>query len=156
MSYYIALSLFIIFYILYSWYWQATIFMRARFRTANVVWAVVFLFLGLGAGFFDLHAQGLTLLLTSFVVASILDGQSGLGAKRVVLSGYFRRTLTYSDIAAVRLVKAPADMPLVVAILQTKNRQQYYLRFSQKAETVLRQLRRKLQAGVKIEVQSMI
>lgn len=156
MSYYIALSLLIIFYILYSWYWQATIFMKARFRASNVVWAAVFIFLGLGAGFLDLHAQGLALLLTSFIVASMLDGQSGFGAKRVVLSGYFRRTLAYREIAEVKLVKAPADVPLVVAILQTKNRQAYYLRFSQKAETVLTQLRHKLQSGVKIEVESMV
>lgn len=156
MSYYIALSLLITFYILYSWYWQATIFMKARFRTSNVVWALIFVFLGLAAGFFDLHTQGLALLLTSFIVASILDGQSGFGAKRVVLSGYFRRTLAYSDIAEVKLVKAPADVPLVVAILQTKSRQAYYLRFSQKAETVLTQLRHKLQAGVKIKVESMV
>ena len=156
MSYYIALSLLLIFYILYSWYWQATIVMKARFRSSNVVWAAIFLLVGLGAGFFDLPAQGLSLLLASFLVASLLDGQSGFGEKCVVLSGYFKRTLAYSEIAEVKLVKAPADMPLVVAILQTKNRQQYALRFSKKAEAVMAQLRNKLQGGVKIEVESMV
>ena len=130
---YISFDILLIGYIFYSWYWQANIDYKARFRSSSVIWALIFLLM------------------------SIIDGVSGLAKKRLVVSGYFKRTVKYSDIAHVTLITVPnPKKPTVMAIFQTNNRQAYYLRFSQQVSDVIVNIRKYLGSNVGIEVQSMM
>jgi hypothetical protein len=154
--FYIALSLLILAYLAYSWYWQATIDFAGRFRLANFIWAVIFIGFGFYAGVFEAQTPWLAILLALFLVASLVDGQSGLSPRRLVISGYFRRAIPYQEIEHVTLVTAPiVDKPVVLGIFKTA-RHDYYLRFSKQAEEVITALKQHLKHGVAIEVQTMM
>lgn len=153
--FYSVFSLLILAYLAYSWYWQATIDFAGRFRLANFIWAILFIGFGFYIGVFVSQTRWLAILLALFLVASIVDGQSGLAPRRLVISGYFRRAIPYREIEHVTLVTTPmVGKPLVLAIFKT-SRHAYYLRFSQKAEDVIAALKHHLKHGVAIEVQTM-
>lgn len=153
--FYAVLSLLILVYLAYSWYWQARIDFFGRFRLANFIWAAIFIGLGFSADMFVVHAPFLAVLLALFLVASLVDGQSGLAPHRLVISGYFRRAIPYQEIKHVTLVTMPVGKPVVLAIFKTA-RHAYYLRFSKKVEDVIRALKKHLQHGVGIEVQTVL
>ena len=99
----------------------------------------------------------MNVFIATFLLMSIIDGVSGLAKKRLVVSGYFKRTVKYSDIAHVTLITVPnPKKPTVMAIFQTNNRQAYYLRFSQQVSDVIVNIRKYLGSNVGIEVQSMV
>lgn len=154
---YIAFDILLIGYIFYSWYWQANIDYKARFRSSSVIWALIFLLIGFYLDYFTDPTLLMNVFIATFLLMSIIDGVSGLAKKRLVVSGYFKRTVKYSDIAHVTLIAVPnPKKPTVMAIFQTNNRQAYYLRFSQQISDVIANIRKYLGSNVGIEVQSMM
>jgi hypothetical protein len=153
--FYAVLSLLILAYLAYSWYWQANIDFAGRFRLANFIWAAIFIGFGFYAGLFADQTPLLAVLLALFLVSSLVDGQSGLAPHKLVISGYFRRAIPYREIEHVTLVTAPVEKPVVLAIFKTE-RHAYYLRFSKRAEDVITALKQHLEHGVSIEVQTMM
>ena len=49
---YISFDILLIGYIFYSWYWQANIDYKARFRSSSVIWALIFLLIGFYLDYF--------------------------------------------------------------------------------------------------------
>ena len=88
-------------YIFYSWYWQANIDYKARFRSSSVIWALIFLLIGFYLDYFTDPTLLMNIFIATFLLMSIIDGVSGLSKKRLVVSGYFKRTVKYTDIAHV-------------------------------------------------------
>ena len=89
-------------------------------------------------------------------MTGILEATSGFADKRVVLSGYFSRTLKYSEISQVILTAAPPEVgDLSIAALETSRHQIYYLRFNKQASDVVSFLMQRLERGVNIDVRKM-
>lgn len=154
---YLAIAIYMIGYLIYSWYWQVMIDYRARFRVSSVIWALLFVILGFSLDYFVNSSMAIHAFIAAFIVMGIVDGFSGFSPKRLVVSGYFKRTLKYSDVERVTLIQVPtARKPTVLAIFQTKNRQAYYMRFSKKLEDVIVTLRKYLGSGVGIEIRQVL
>ncbi|CCI81433.1 hypothetical protein [Lactobacillus hominis] len=154
---YIALCIYIVGYLFYSWYWQAIIDYRARFRISSVLWALVFLSLGFSLDYFNDPNLMMNIFIAAFLLISIVDGFSGLTKKRLVISGYFKRTIKYSDLAHITLIQVPTTKkPTVMAIFQTNRRQAYYLRFSKQVSDVISVLRKYVGTNVGIEVRQIM
>lgn len=155
--FYIAICIYIVGYLFYSWYWQAVIDYRARFRISSVLWALIFLSLGFSLDYFTDPNITMNVFIAAFLLLSIVDGFSGLTKKRLVISGYFKRTVKYSDVAHITLIPMPTTKkPTVMAIFQTNRRQAYYLRFSKQLSDVITALRKYVGSNVGIEVRQMM
>ncbi len=50
---------------------------------------------------------GINIFLALFLLVSIIDGFTGFAPKRAVVSGYFKRTIRYSEINMVTLINVP-------------------------------------------------
>ncbi|MBD5429378.1 hypothetical protein [Lactobacillus sp.] len=155
--FYLTFDTLILFYCIYSWYWQAVINYKARFRMSSVIWALIFFIFGYSMDYFTAPTLATNIFVAGVLTMSIIDGFSGLSSKRIVVSGFFKRTLKYSDVAHITLIPVPnPKKPTVMAIFQTKRRQAYYLRFSHQLEEVIKILRQYVGTGVGIEVRKMI
>ncbi|WP_201331320.1 hypothetical protein, partial [Lactobacillus nasalidis] len=141
----------------YSWYCQAKVVMRARWRMTAVIMPILLVWLGATSwGYSDMGTPGFIVFLALFILTGILEATSGLADKRVVLSGYFRRTLKYSEIKQVILTAAPPSVgDLSIAALETSRNQVYYLRFNKQAGEVTSFLMQRLERGVNIDVRKM-
>lgn len=138
-SVYLFLDAILAVYGLYSWYQQARIELSAVYRTSSIVWSVILIWLGFIWNFIEKGDPGLPIFVAIFLVISILDGFSGLGSKKIVLSGYFRRTLTYQDLEQVTLIAVNnPKQQLILAILHCKNNRAYYLRFKKETAEVIK------------------
>lgn len=148
-------DLLIIGYIVYSWYWQAVVDYPGRYRISSIIWAVVFVYVSISWNFIDITQAGAPVLLAVFLVMSVMDGVSGLGEKRIVISGYIRRTIKYSDLDQITLINAPLtnNKSYVVMELQSKGHV-YYIRFAKGMEDVIATLKKHLgnDVGIKIEI----
>lgn len=140
----------------YSWYSQATVILRARWRMTAVVMPILLVWLGASWGYLDLGTPGFIVFLALFILTGILEATSGFADKRVVLSGYFRRTLKYSEISQVILTAAPPEVgDMSIVALETSRHQIYYLRFNKQASDVASFLKQRLERGVNIDVRKM-
>lgn len=154
---YIAIDIFLIGFIFYSWYCQATIEFRARFRISSIIWALIFILIGFQLDYFNNPDITTNIFLAIFILLSVIDGWSGLAKKKLVLSGYFKRTLNYSEVSKITLIQVPnAKKTTVLAIFQTSKKRSYYLRFSKQVTDVITALRQYLGKEVVIEIQKMM
>ncbi len=154
---YLVFDIALVAYVLYSWYWQAQIDFSARFRPSSIIWAGIFIVTGIYGGYFEPMDRYLVFFIAIALVMSMIDGCSGLTDKRIVISGYFRRTIKYQELEHVTLLTVPdAKKPMVMAVFQTQSRHAYYLRFSKRVEDVIQALKTHLSSEVNIEVQTMI
>lgn len=116
--FYIVINILMLSYACYSWYWQAKVEFRGHYRVSSIVWAVIFIWLGFTWNYIEKGDPGLNVFLALFVLISIVDGFSGFSPKRLVVSGYFKRTVKYDNIAYITLIQIPnKKKPLVVALL---------------------------------------
>lgn len=84
----------------------------------------------------------------------IIDGFTGFAPKRAVVSGYFRRTISYADVVMVTLIKVPnPNKKQVICILTTQKNKQYYLRFSYGVAQIIEALKNHIHHDIRIEVQ---
>ena len=100
---------------------------------------------------------GLSVFLALFILISIVDGFSGFSKKRMVVSGYFKRTVKYDDLASVTLIQIPnQEKPLVMAIFRTSDGKAYMMRFNNEVNSVIKQLQEYAGREIPVEVQSMM
>ena len=131
--FYVAIDILLVVYACYSWYWQAKVDFRGRYRISSVVWSLI------------------------FILISIVDGFSGFSKKRMVVSGYFKRTVKYDDLASVTLIQIPnQEKPLVMAIFRTSDGKAYMMRFNNEVNSVIKQLQEYAGREIPVEVQSMM
>ncbi|MGN1272719.1 hypothetical protein [uncultured Lactobacillus sp.] len=156
MSYfYIVVNVLMLAYACYSWYWQAKIEFRGRYRVSSIVWAVIFIWLGFTWNYIEKGDPGLNVFLALFLLISIVDGFSGFSAKKLVISGYFKRTVKYDEIANVTLIDIPSEKkPLLVAIFNTNTNKSYMMRFRAHANDVLPAIQKYIGENISVEVQS--
>ena len=127
--FYVAIDILLVVYACYSWYWQAKVDFRGRYRISSVVWALIFIWLGFTWNYIEKGDPGLSVFLALFILISIVDGFSGFSKKRMVVSGYFKRTVKYDDLASVTLIQIPnQEKPLVMAIFRTSDGKAYMMR----------------------------
>lgn len=154
---YILIGIYIIGYLFFSWYWQAVIDIRARYRISSVIWALVFLAIVFGMDYVSDPNLSLNVLVAAFILMSIIDGFSGFAKKRLVVSGYFRRTVKYGDIARVTLIPVPTTKkPTTMAIFQTHKNTAFTLRFSKELEVIIRAIQTYIGKDTAIEIRKII
>lgn len=142
-------------YALYSWYQQVRIEHAAIYRSSSIIWSVLLIWLGFIWDFLE-NGPGLPIFLAIFLVISILDGFSGLGNKKIVLSGYFHRTIAYSDLEQITIIAVPNPIkPVMMLVLHTNNGRIYYLRFKSEAQPIARFLKEKTENKVAIKLEVM-
>ena len=95
------------------------------------------IWIGYAWDYLDIGEPGFNVFLALFILTCLVEAVSGLGSKRVVLSGYFRRTLRYNEIIHVVLTAPPAGVgDISLAALETAKHQIYYMRFDKQASEV--------------------
>lgn len=152
--FYIVVNILMLAYACYSWYWQAKIEVRGHYRISSIVWAVIFIWLGFTWNYIEKGDPGLNVFLALFLLISIVDGYSGFSAKKLVISGYFKRTVKYDDITDITLIDIPNQKPLLVAIFNTNNNKSYMMRFRAHANDILPAIQKYIGDNVTVEVQS--
>lgn len=156
-QFYILCDLAVIIYTIYSWYWQAMIETKAKYRYSGIVWVIIILIVGYSFNYFAQPTLVSNVFIAAIITMSVIDGFSGFAKKRLVTAGYFKRTLKYSDIAQITLISVPTiGKPSVMAIFQTKTRQAYSLRFNKGVEEIIGILRHYVEPGTRIEVRQMM
>lgn len=154
---YILIGIYIVGYLFFSWYWQAVIEVRARFRISSVIWALVFLVIVFGMDYVSNPNLILNIFVAAFILMSIVDGFSGFAKKRLVVSGYFRRTVKYSDIEKVTLITVPTtNKPTTMAIFQTNKNSAFTLRFSKEFEEIIRAVQTYVGKDTAIEIRKIV
>ncbi|QNQ81700.1 hypothetical protein FP435_07395 [Lactobacillus sp. PV037] len=156
-EFYILCDLAVIVYTIYSWYWQAMIETRAKYRYSGIVWVIIILIIGYSFNYFAQPTLITNVFIAAIITMSVIDGFSGFAKKRLVTAGYFKRTLKYSEIAQITLISVPTiGKPSVMAIFQTKTRQAYSLRFNKGVEEIIGILRHYVEPGTRIEVRQIM
>ncbi len=152
--FYLILDALLLGYTCYSWYWQANIDLKGHYRSSSIIWAVIFIWIGFTWQLIEKGDPGLSIFLAIFLMIGIIDGFTGLAPKRAVVSGYFRRTISYSEIAMVTLIKVPnPKKKQVICILTTQKNRQYYLRFSNGVAQIVEALKNHIHHDIHIEIQ---
>lgn len=156
MSYfYIVVNILMLAYACYSWYWQAKVEFRGRYRISSIVWAIIFIWLGFTWNYIEKGDPGLNVFLALFLLISIVDGFSGFSPKKMVVSGYFKRTVKYDEISSVTLINVPnPKKPLVMAIFRTNNNKAYMMRFRIQVNEVIAALQKYIGKNIPVEIQS--
>lgn len=153
--FYIVINILMLSYACYSWYWQAKVEFRGHYRVSSIVWAVIFIWLGFTWNYIEKGDPGLNFFLALFVLISIVDGFSGFSPKRLVVSGYFKRTVKYDNIAYITLIQIPnKKKPLVVALFRTEDNKSYMMRFCNQVNEVVPALQKYIGKNIPVEVQS--
>lgn len=153
--FYIVINILMWAYACYSWYWQAKVELRGHYRVSSIVWAVIFIWLGFTWNYIEKGDPGLNVFLALFVLISIVDGFSGFSPKRLVVSGYFKRTVKYDNIAYITLIQIPNQKkPLVVALFRTEDNKSYMMRFRNQVNEVVPALQKYIGKNIPVEVQS--
>lgn len=154
-SFYIAINLVLLLYACYSWFWQAKLELRSKYRLSVLLWTLLIIWLGVAWNFFEIKAPGLNVFLALILVISIIDGYTGFAPRRMVVSSYFKRTVRYSEIDNILIINVitPTNSS-VICIVNTINGGQYYFRFNgRSAEEVVEVLKQHIDHTIKIRVQ---
>ncbi|ALJ22894.1 hypothetical protein AO203_02335 [Lactobacillus gallinarum] len=156
MSYfYIVVNVLMLAYACYSWYWQAKVEFRGHYHISSIVWALIFIWLGFTWNYIEKGDPGVNVFLALFLLISIVDGFSGFSPKKMVVSGYFKRTVKYNEISSVTLINVPnPKKPLVMAIFRTDNNKAYMMRFRIQVNEVIAALQKYIGKNIPVEIQS--
>lgn len=119
------------------------------------MWALIFIWLGFTWNYIEKGDPGVNVFLALFLLISIVDGFSGFSPKKMVVSGYFKRTVKYNEISSVTLINVPnPKKPLVMAIFRTDNNKAYMMRFRIQVNEVIAALQKYIGKNIPIEIQS--
>ena len=128
---------------------------RGHYRISSIVWAIIFIWLGFTWNYIEKGDPGLNVFLALFLLISIVDGFSGFSPKKMVVSGYFKRTVKYDEISSVTLINVPnPKKPLVMAIFRTNNNKAYMMRFRIQVNEVIAALQKYIGKNIPVEIQS--
>lgn len=152
-SFYGTINILLLVYTCYSWYWQAKLELKGKYRVSVLIWTLFIIWIGFSWDYIGSIVPGIQVFLALLIVVSIIDGYTGFAAKRVVVSGLFKRTVKYSDIKSVLLINVPMlTKPAVVCVLETIKGTQYNLQFSGTSQDVVQVLRKYADHPIKIEI----
>jgi hypothetical protein len=155
--FYIIIDVLLFAYACYSWFWQASIDLKGKYRLSSIVWAIIFIWLGFVWNYIEKGDPGINIFLALFLLVSIIDGFTGFAPKRAVVSGYFKRTIRYSEINMVTLINVPnPKKESVVCLLKTNKNKQYYLRFACGISQIVAILKKHVHHNIKIEIQNLM
>lgn len=156
-SFYLILDALLLGYTCYSWYWQANISLKGHYRSSSIIWAIIFIWIGFAWQLIEKSDPGLSVFLAILLVMSIIDGFTGFAPKKAVVSGYFRRTVPYSEIALVTLIRVPnPKKKAVICILTTQKNRQYYLQFSTGVAQIVETIKSYAHRSIRIEIQDLL
>lgn len=142
-------------YAAYSWYWQAKLELKGKYRLSLLIWTILIIWLGFVWNYIAADEPGINVFLALLLLVSIIDGFTGFAGKRVVVSGYFKRTLKYSDIQHVLLINlALGKKPRVICIIDTVNGRQYTLQFTCGVEAIVHVLQEHADHNIEVEVRN--
>ncbi|MDF7638135.1 hypothetical protein PT285_01615 [Lactobacillus sp. ESL0791] len=155
--FYLIIDALLIAYACYSWYWQANIELRGTYRSSSIIWALIFIWIGFMWNYLEKGDQSLNFFLALFLLTSIIDGFAGFAPKRIVVSGYFKRTIRYSEVVTVTLIAMPGvKKENVICLVTTKKNRQYYIRFSQGVSKIVSVLKKYVKHDIQIEIQNIM
>lgn len=153
-AFFIIINVGLLAYAVYSWYWQARLTLRGRFRVSVLIWTLLMIWAGFAWNYIIKGSASVNFFLALILVISIMDGFTGLAPKRAVVSGYFKRTVPYSDITDVRLIRVPlARKPLVVCMLATKKGRNYLLQFHGTVSQIINVLKKYADHRIHVHIQ---
>lgn len=156
-SFYLILDALLLGYTCYSWYWQANINLKGHYRSSSIIWAIIFIWIGFAWQLIEKSDPGLSVFLAILLVMSIIDGFTGFAPKKAVVSGYFCRTVPYSEIALVTLIRVPnPKKKAVICILTTQKNRQYYLQFSTGVAQIVETIKSYAHRSIRIEIQDLL
>lgn len=155
-SFYGIINILLLVYACYSWYWQAKLELRGKYRISILIWTLIIIWLGFTWNYFEKSDTGINVFLALLLLISIIDGYTGFASKRIVVSGYFKRTVSYSEVESILLLKVNGlKKPTVACIMGTSKGRQYYLRFDGDVNQVLGVLKKNMDHNVRIEVREL-
>lgn len=135
---YNSVNLLMLIYACYSWYWQAKLELRGKYRLSLLIWTVLIIWVGFYWNMLEQNQPGITMFLALLLLTSIIDGFTGFAQKRVVVSGYFKRTISYQEIEHISLIDfALGEKVRVICIIETNNGRQYTLQFAKQIEKII-------------------
>lgn len=144
-------------YTCYSWYWQASINLKGHYRSSSIIWSIIFIWIAFAWQVIEKGDPGLSVFLAILLVTSIIDGFTGFAPKRVVVSGYFHRTVRYSEIDLVTLIKVPnPQKKTVICIITTNKNRQYYLQISAGTAQIVETIKSYTNHKIRIEIQDIL
>lgn len=139
----------------YSWYWQATITIHARYRISSLIWSLLLLVIAFETNILATNNRLVAVFIASFILMSIVDGFGGISPERVIVSGYFKRAVKYTELAKITLIPVPlVKRPTMMVIFTTLKNQSYYLRFNKTVEELIPLLHSQTSEQVEIEIQN--
>lgn len=142
-------------YTIYSWYNQATVIIYAKYRVMSLIWSLVLIVIAYNSGYLNNPDTYLVVFLASFLLMSIIDGFGGIGAKKIVISGYFKRSLKYTDLDKITMIPLPsAKRNRVMVIFTTLKNQSFYLKFNKSVEDLITLINDQTSDKVTIEIQN--
>lgn len=154
-SFYIGINIALFAYACYSWYWQAQLELKGKYRFSIVIGTIFIIWLGFTWNYIEQDEPGISVFLALLMITSIVDGFTGFTSKKAVISGYFKRTVPYSEIDRVMLINVPSlKKPSVICILGTNKGRQYNLQFSGDANRVVEVLRKYADHNIEVEVRN--
>lgn len=153
-SFYVIIDLLLFVYTCYSWYWQAKLELRSKYRLSILIGTLFVIWIGFTWQYIA-NEPGVSIFLALLIVVSIVDGFTGFAPKKAVISGYFKRTVSYSEIDHVLLINVPAlKHPSVICILGTNKGRQYNLQFAGDANRVIQALRKYADHNIQVEIKN--
>ena len=76
-QFYIICDLAVIAYTIYSWYWQAVIETKAKYRYSGIVWVIIILIIGYSFNYFAQPTLVTNVFIAAIFTMSVVDGFSG-------------------------------------------------------------------------------
>lgn len=154
-GFYMLVNAILFVYVCYSWYWQAKLELRGKFRISILIWTLLIIWLGFTWNYIEKGEAGINVFLALLLLVSIVDGYTGFAPKRAVVSGYFKRTLRYSEIERVLLIRVPlGKRPSIICILGTTKGRQYNLQFKSSVEEIVHALQKYADHQIRVEVRN--
>ena len=142
-------------YACYSWFWQAQLELKAKYRWSVLVWTVIIIWFGFAWNYIEANEPGINIFLALLLVISMIDGATGFASKRIVVSGYFKRTLKYAELNRVLLINVPmVKKPRVLCILESEKGRQYNLQFAGTSTDIVNILKKYVDHPIQIEVRN--
>lgn len=143
-------------YAIYSWYFQATVVVFAKYRIMSLIWSLILIVIAYNSGYLANPDPSLTVFLAAFIMMSIVDGVGGLAEKRVIISGYFKRSIKYTDLEKITVIPIEKARNVKnIVIFTTLKQQAFYLKFNKSMEELVTLLDKATTDAVTIEIQSL-
>lgn len=142
-------------YTVYSWYNQATVIIYAKYRMNSIIWSLILLVIAYNSGYLTNPDIYLITFIASFLLMSIVDGFGGIAENKIVVSGYFTRSLKYTDLDKITMIPLPSTKNnRVMVIFTTLKSQSFYLKFNKSVEELITIVNDRTSDKVTIEIQN--